>query len=189
MPSAHRLRRRLRWPTAFACLACLAAATLAACALRPARDLPAMKPSITYLHLLRHTPFFTGLDTQQLRWVIAHSREWEVQAGTVIAGEGAAVDGGAYWILLDGGWTLEYRGHRHASGHADPGQWFHRELLDASARLVAQEHSYVMRIATADMDRMLERGFGFGPHLDEGRAFYGRLAVPEHAGVPGFPNP
>ncbi|MBP3364603.1 MAG: hypothetical protein J6L74_12550, partial [Pseudomonas sp.] len=44
-----------------------------------------MKPSITYLHLLRHTPFFTSLTTEQLRWVIDHSNEWETEAGAVIA--------------------------------------------------------------------------------------------------------
>ena len=36
-----------------------------------------MEPSVTYLHLLKHTPFFTNLTTAQLRWVIDHSREWE----------------------------------------------------------------------------------------------------------------
>ena len=29
-----------------------------------------MEPSVTYLHLLKHTPFFTSLTTAQLRWVI-----------------------------------------------------------------------------------------------------------------------
>jgi NAD(P)-dependent dehydrogenase (short-subunit alcohol dehydrogenase family) len=44
-----------------------------------------MKASTTYLYLLRKTPFFTSLDTRQLRWMIEHSHEWEAQAGTVVA--------------------------------------------------------------------------------------------------------
>ncbi|WP_411571660.1 hypothetical protein [Pectobacterium cacticida] len=46
-----------------------------------------MKSSITYLHLLRYTQFFTQLDTGQLRWVIQHSREWEVQPGTFLVSD------------------------------------------------------------------------------------------------------
>jgi len=34
-----------------------------------------------YLHLQRHTPFFTELDVDQLRWVIQHLRERQVQPG------------------------------------------------------------------------------------------------------------
>jgi hypothetical protein len=49
-----------------------------------AQGIQTMKPSITYAYLLRQTPFFTGLDSTQLHWVIQHSREWEVQAGQVI---------------------------------------------------------------------------------------------------------
>ncbi|MCW5655834.1 hypothetical protein [Hydrogenophaga sp.] len=44
-----------------------------------------MKPSVTYLHLLRHTPMFTQLDTFQLRWTIERSREWEARPGTVVS--------------------------------------------------------------------------------------------------------
>ncbi|MGY2170778.1 hypothetical protein [Pseudomonas gingeri] len=32
-----------------------------------------------------------------------------------------------------------------------------------------------MRITEADMDTMLEKGFAFGHHLDEGRIYYGSM--------------
>ena len=61
-----------------------------------------MRASTTHLYLLRRTPFFTGLSTEQLRYVIGHSREWEAQAATVVAGSADEADD--VWILLDGGW-------------------------------------------------------------------------------------
>ncbi|WP_147675779.1 hypothetical protein [Xanthomonas massiliensis] len=100
------------------------ALTLAACAavaLKQRAPKPPMKASTTYLHLLHHTPFFTELDTDQLRWVIQHSREWEVQPGTLMVSDTLASELAGYWILLDGGWTLDYRGQNLASGHADSG--------------------------------------------------------------------
>lgn len=139
----------------------------------------AMKPSITYLHLLRHTPFFTALDTPQLRWVIDHSREWEVRVGTTITSSSQHDSGDGYWILLDGGWELHHHGQVVRSGHADPGKWFNRTALDADDfALVANEHSYVMHISTADMDAMLARGFAFRPHLQAGTTLYEHLHTP-----------
>ncbi len=146
-----------------------------------------MKPSITYLRLLRHTPFFTALDTAQLRWAIDHSREWEAQNGSIVAecDNDATTRDDAYWILLDGHWEIEHNGHTHASGHADPGKWFSTTEATTPCRLVTTEHSYVMRIARADMDEMLKRGFDFRAHLQAGHAYYGEIFGSEIA----RPNP
>jgi len=141
----------------------------------------AMRPSITYLHLLRHTPFFTALSTEQLQWVIDHSREWEVDAGTVLSIQDA--DGPSDhddWILLDGGWQIERGGEFFPSGHADPGKWFStREAQGNACALVANEHGYVMHIPANEMQRMLERGFAFDAHLEQGRAWYQEIFAPE----------
>lgn len=135
-----------------------------------------MKPSVTYLHLLRHTPFFTELSTDQLRWVIQHSREWEVQAGQTIVSSDSPSDG--YWVLLDGGWNFELQGQRHASGHADPGKWFNQDLVSMHAfKLSVNDHSYVLNITVKDMDEMLARGFRFDHHLAIGKAFYSELTT------------
>ena len=131
-----------------------------------------MKASTTYLYLLRKTPFFTSLDTQQLRWTIDHSREWEAQSGAVIAECGAADD---FWILLDGRWQVERDGRAFPAAHADAGKWFSASEGGGACRLVATEHSYVMRITRADMDDMLARGFAFGSHLQQGRAHYATI--------------
>lgn len=136
-----------------------------------------MTPSITYLHLLRHTPFFTGLNTEQLRWVIDHSREWEAQPGAVIVGTGAKVTDEGYWVLLDGGWTLGYRQRTYRSGHDAAGKWFEQRALPEPAELVASEHSYVMLIPSEAMTQMLDRGFPFERHLNAGNRFYARLAA------------
>jgi hypothetical protein len=61
-----------------------------------------MKQSVTYVHLLKKTPFFTRLDRAQLKWVIKNSTEWEVEAGAVISDSANASD--FIWVLLDGGW-------------------------------------------------------------------------------------
>ncbi|MFM0735245.1 hypothetical protein PQQ52_32685 [Paraburkholderia sediminicola] len=138
-----------------------------------------MKPSVTYLHLLKHTPFFTSLTTEQLRWVIGHSHEWEAQPGTVVAqcddhAHGAASDRGM-WILLDGGWQIEYGQQSYPAAHASAGKWFSAAVTDRPCSLVTTEHSYVMKIERADFDAMLEQGFAFGPHLDAGRRYYSEL--------------
>lgn len=133
-----------------------------------------MKPSVTYLHLLRHTPFFTALSTDQLQWVIDHSHEWSADRGAVVVkcdGNDASDD--AYWVLLDGGWQVEHAGRTFKSDHADAGKWFstveaHGELF--SLRIT--EHSYVMRIERGDMQAMLEKGFVFRTHLDSGTFLY-----------------
>jgi hypothetical protein len=136
-----------------------------------------MKPSVTYLHLLGHTPMFTQLDTRQLRWTIDHSREWEARPGTVVAacaehGTGRNDD---IWILLDGRWQVEEKGRTHPAGHADPGKWFSGATTRGDCRLVTTELSYVMKITRADMDSMLARGFAFDGHLREGQAYYASL--------------
>jgi hypothetical protein len=131
-----------------------------------------MKASTTYLYLLRKTPFFTGLDTEQLRWTISHSREWEAQAGTVVADCSAADKSDDFWILLDGRWQVEHDGHTYPAGHADAGKWFSAAEASGNCRLVTTEHSYVMKITRADMNDMLSRGFAFASHLQQGRACY-----------------
>jgi hypothetical protein len=145
----------------------------------PATRSTTMEPSVTYLHLLKHTPFFTSLTTAQLRWVIGHSHEWEARASTVVAEcDGDAASGAqdqAIWILLDGGWQIEAAGHPHPADHASAGKWFSAAVTDQPCRLVTTEHSYVMKIERADFDAMLAQGFAFGPHLDAGRRYYGEL--------------
>lgn len=167
--------RRLQF---FVCIsAALVLAACAASALKQRASTPAMKPSITYLHLLRHTPFFTQLDTGQLRWVIQHSREWEVLPGTLLVSDTLAEERAGYWILLDGGWTLDYRGIAHSSGHADPGKWFEAGQLPGAFQLLANTHSYVMHIAASDMQDMLGRNFKFEQHLAQGQDFYRQLSA------------
>ncbi|MFL9866013.1 hypothetical protein PQR67_17685 [Paraburkholderia fungorum] len=138
-----------------------------------------MKPSVTYLHLLKHTPFFTSLTTEQLRWVIAHSHEWEAQSGTVIEQSDGSMHGAendqGMWILLDGGWQIESGQRSYPSGHASAGKWFSAAVTDQAWRLVTTEHSYVMKIERADFDAMFEQGFAFDQHLDAGRHYYSEL--------------
>jgi hypothetical protein len=129
-----------------------------------------MRASTTHLYLLRRTPFFTGLSTEQLRYVIGHSREWEAQAATVVAGSADEADD--VWILLDGGWQVQYEGRSYPSGHASPGKWYSPRRLDGDCVLLTTEHSYVMKIARADFDAMIEEGFAFQKHLDAGIAYY-----------------
>ncbi len=132
-----------------------------------------MKQSVTYLHLLKNTPFFTRLDKAQLKWVIAHSSEWEAEAGMEISNR---LDASQYlWVLLDGGWQVEQGGHIYLAGHADPAKWYggaQAALLPPDSRLVAKQHSYVMRIARADFDEMLRQQFNFDEHLRAGEVFY-----------------
>jgi hypothetical protein len=135
---------------------------------------PHMKKSVTYLYLLKKTPFFTRLDTPQLQWVIAHSSEWEVQAGMEVSNRLDANDN--IWILLDGGWQVEQGGQVLKAGHADAAKWYggqHVALPPPDSRLIANQHSYVMRIARADFEEMLQRRFDFTVHLQQGQAFYG----------------
>lgn len=136
-----------------------------------------MRPSITYLHLLRHTPFFTSLSTGQLQWVIDHSREWEVDEGTVLSRHDAqGASDSDDWVLLDGQWQLQYDGKSFPSGHADAGKWFStRESQGQSCTLVATEHGYVMRIPEGEMKVMLDRGFAFGTHLEQGQSHYQQI--------------
>jgi hypothetical protein len=135
---------------------------------------PHMKKSVTYLHLLKSTPFFTELDPRQLKWVIDHSTEWEAHAGTEVSNRMKASD--YIWILLDGGWQVEQGGKVLKAGHADPAKWYggeHIELLPPDSRLIANQHSYVMRIQHGDFKEMVKLGFNFTEHLQQGEAFYG----------------
>ena len=135
-----------------------------------------MQPTVTHLPLLRHTPFFSELDTAQLRWVIQHSREWEVQPGETIASSLQTGSDGGYWVLLDGGWDLTYQGRGHSSGNADPGKWFHcNHAMEQPFALVANDVSYVMNFTTQDLEVMLERGFRLHHHLTAGKKFYDQL--------------
>jgi hypothetical protein len=118
---------------------------------------------------------FTRLDKSQLQWVIAHSSEWEAQAGMEVSNRLDANDN--IWILLDGGWQVEQGGQVLMAGHADAAKWYggqHVALLPPDSRLIANQHSYVMRIARTDFDEMLKRRFDFTPHLQQGEAFYGQ---------------
>jgi hypothetical protein len=137
------------------------------------QDQTHMKKSVTYLHLLKKTPFFTRLDKGQLKWVIDHSTEWEAQAGMEVSNRLGAND--YIWVLLDGGWQVEQGGQVLKAGHADPAKWYggrNVALLPADSRLIANQHSYVMRIARADFEEMLNRQFDFAGHLRQGEAFY-----------------
>jgi hypothetical protein len=138
---------------------------------------PGMSPSVTYLHLLAKTPFFTALSPEQLQWVIDHSREWSVVPGAEIASSVRGVD--SFWVLLDGGWKVEHGGCGVKAGHADPAKWYGGRDMSAldigETRLVATAKSYVMQIQQADLDKMIQRGFSFDPHLQAGMAFYRSL--------------
>lgn len=174
--SATSCRQRLRG----AALVLASVLLLAACSrerIADAENNMTMRPSVTYLYLLRHTPFFTSLSTEQLQWVIDHSREWEVDAGAVLSKRGPQGPSDTdYWILLDGGWRVEHDGKSFPSDHADPGKWFNtRETRGQSGTLVATEHGYVMRIPEGEMKVMLDRGFAFDAHLEQGHAYYGEV--------------
>jgi hypothetical protein len=129
-----------------------------------------MQASTTYLYLLRNTPFFTRLSKPQLRWVIDHSREWEAKPGTTVTD--CADASGDYWVLLDGGWQVDYDGKRFPAGHADAGKWFSAKEGRGTCQLVTTEHCYVMQIWQADMVTMLADGFAFDAHLDAGHSYY-----------------
>lgn len=136
----------------------------------------AMQASTTYLYLLRKTPFFTRLTTAQLRDVIGHSKEWEVKPGTVIAASGDAAR--SMWILLDGQWQVEAGGKTYPVLHDGPAKWYGRDAVYGAAqpsRLVVSQHSYVMQITQADLERMLLQGFDFQVHLAEGEQYYDQL--------------
>jgi len=157
--------------------------SLAACSREHITDVEnnmTMRPSITYLHLLRHTPFFTSLSDQQLRWVIDHSREWEVDTGAVLSKSGPQGPSDTdYWILLDGGWRVEHDGKSFPSGHADSGKWFStRETHGQSGSLVVTKRGYVMRIPEEEMRVMLNRGFAFEAHIEQGRTYYHKIFYP-----------
>jgi hypothetical protein len=87
--------------------------------------------------------------------------------------DGTADANAPYWILLDGGWQVDYDGRAYRSGHADPGKWF--SAADANGKsctLVTNAHSYVMRIERADIQTMLSQGFQFLPHMTSGASYY-----------------
>ncbi len=137
-----------------------------------------MKASITYLHLLRHTPFFTELNDDQLKWVIKHSREWDSPAGTVIDSRIEGVTPSAdLWVLLDGGWQVETENSAHSAGNGTPGKWYSSSAMQSDNRLVTIRRSYVMRIKAADMEDMLAKDFPFRSHLSTGHAWYKHIGV------------
>lgn len=137
-----------------------------------------MKQSVTYLYLLAKTPFFTRLDRDQLKWVIAHSTEWEADAGTEISNRIDAAE--HVWVLLDGGWQLEQGGRIYEAGHADAAKWYggaQAEFLPSNSRLIANKHSYIMRIRSADFDKMQQMNFDFTEHLRQGMNFYRQASI------------
>ncbi|WP_414444767.1 hypothetical protein [Burkholderia sp. 22PA0106] len=168
---------RLR-PLFALCLASTLLASTAGCHAQAEPDAAgqmSMKPSVTYLFLLRRTPFFTALSTEQLQWVIAHSKEWQVREGSVVDAcrAGGSENASDDWILLDGGWAVEHDGRAERAGRGEAGQWFNRTVANgARCRLVATESGYVMKIAHADLQNMLARGFDFDAPLAAGRAYY-----------------
>ncbi|HWW04677.1 cyclic nucleotide-binding domain-containing protein [Collimonas sp.] len=138
-----------------------------------------MKPSITYLHLLAKTPFFTGLNRKQLQWVIDHSKEWQAAKGNLIARSDS--DAGSFWVLLDGSWQIETGSREYRVGHADPGKWYGADTVHAAtvaSRLVAATESYVMEIRLADFNEMLKQGFDFNLHLRQGVEYYQAILKP-----------
>ena len=139
---------------------------------------PGMKASVTYLHLLAKVPMFAGMSTEQLQWVIDHSREWAVVPGAVVASSDRGVD--RFWTLLDGRWQIEYGGQTYPAGHADPAKWYGgRDMMAlglGASRVVATANSYVMEISQAELDAMLGRGLPLAPHLQSGLTFYRGLA-------------
>lgn len=159
-----------------------AVVSLSACAQKPALAPPGpgKGPSLTYLHLLAKTPFFTAISSEQLQWVIDHSREWSVAPGVEIASSVRGAD--SFWVLLDGGWQVEHASCSVEAGHTDPAKWYGgRDMLapdTGETRLVATAKSYVMQIQQSDLDEMVKRGFGFGPHLQAGMAVYRSLRKP-----------
>ena len=135
-----------------------------------------MKASVTYIHLLAKTPFFTKLTRKQLQWVIDHSEEWEAGKGDEIASSKG--DPGSFWVLLDGGWQIETAGGNYKAGHAGPAKWYGSAAVhaaSAASRLIATEHSYVMNIRLEDFKEMLKQGFDFEPHLQQGAQFYAEI--------------
>ncbi|MEP3350092.1 MAG: hypothetical protein ABJN96_09120 [Marinomonas sp.] len=131
-----------------------------------------MTPSVTYLHLLRHTPFFSALSTKQLQWVIDYSREWKVNTGDIVA---TNEDQDDYWILLDGGWQLSHNQINHVFKHDSPGKWFCSSIATEQCELIATSPSYVMQITQMEMQNMINQRFAFIQHLKQGRDFYQTL--------------
>ncbi|MEL0638531.1 hypothetical protein V6259_17410 [Marinomonas sp. TI.3.20] len=131
-----------------------------------------IRSSVTYLYLLRHTPFFTSLKKEELRWVIKHSKEWSVEQGGVVATNSSAPD---YWILLDGAWQLECGDKRYPSKNDDAGKWFSSEVISEICKLVVTESSYVMQIPQTDMNDMIQKGFNFQEHLEAGLSYYEKM--------------
>jgi hypothetical protein len=161
---------------------CLAGLAVIGCIPRAATDAETvyqdsrMSPSVTYVHLLRHTPFFTELNSEQLKWVTRHSREWDAPAGTVIASCASGVSASPdLWILLDGGWHVETLDAVYSADNAGPGKWYGCAATHSNSRLVTTQRSYVMRIKSADMEDMLARGFPFERHLSAGRTWYAQI--------------
>jgi len=141
---------------------------LNACSKQPIADAVGnftMTPSVTYLHLLRHTPFFTLLNSEQLKWVIEHSEEWAVTTGGVITNHKGDPD---YWILLDGTWQLSCDQQNHPSKHYYAVKWFNPNIANDDCKLIATSPSYVMRIKSPVMHEMINRGFTFKHNLGTG---------------------
>jgi hypothetical protein len=171
-----RISTRRRWLAAAAALPLGAA--LPGCASSGATPPgPGMKASTTYLHLLAKVPMFRGMSSEQLQWVIDHSREWSVEPGAEVASSQRGV--ASFWTLLDGGWRLEVSGRAIDASHADPAKWYGGRDMAALAlpptRLVATRSSYVMEIAQPELDEMLRRGLPLAPHLRAGLDFYRTL--------------
>jgi hypothetical protein len=161
---------------------CVAGLAVIGCIPRAATDAETayqdsrMSPSVTYVHLLRHTPFFTELNDEQLKWVTRRSREWDAPAGTVIDSCASGISASSdLWILLDGGWQVETQNSTYSADNAAPGKWYSCAATRSENRLIATQRSYVMRIKSADMADMLSKGFMFERHLSAGRVWYEQI--------------
>lgn len=143
-----------------------------------------MRPTTSYLHLLRHTPFFTSLTDTQLKFVIDNSKEWAVDKGGVISqcnGDMSVND--SFWILLDGQWALTYQQSSYLSAKNTSGKWYQINTLKSAGivpqkacTLVMHESGYVMKITEETMTQMRNKNFDFTSHLQDGAQHYGAIA-------------
>ena len=87
----------------------------------------------------------------------------------------------AIWILLDGGWQVEAGGEAYSALHAEAGKWHGGAAVQGAplaSRLVASQHSDVLRISAAAFARMRQQGAGFDTHRRQGMACQGEILRP-----------
>lgn len=137
---------------------------------------PYMEPCRTFIPLLSRTPFFMKLARDQLQWVINHSQEWMVSAGTVVCTSPNA--GENLWVLLDGNWEVESGGIKHQAMQSDPGNWYGSERMaefPGESRVVATSASYVLKVSSENVQHMLDNDFDISRSLERGLDYYRRI--------------